>query len=175
MAQNIKDKRLNSSHSQAQSLKAIMIDDLYDVLCAWVWGYVGIWLSIWLCVCTYDWVYDSLCICLSVWHTLCVCARACMHARECARMCDSAVVWLGVPGRSMTFWLPPPGRLPSSASVFFHAWWSNKINVVRPFGLGTHSPQRSVLCGEFWVNVHYSQQKSVPSCPMIAGHAQQGC
>lgn len=166
MAQNIKNKRSNSSHSQAQSLKAIVTDDLYDVsdlFC--VHEYECMWV--------YDWVYDCVCVHMIVHmseymtHTLCVCACACMH--------DSAVVWLGVLGRSMTFWLPPLGRLPPSASVFStlggvtKSMWYVLLDSVHTVHSGVCH-----VGGRFQVNVHYSQQKSVPCCLMIAGHAQQG-
>lgn len=145
MAQNIKNKRLNSSHSQAQSLKAIIIDDLYDVLCAWVWVYVGIWLSIWLCVCTYDWVYDSHCAYVWVYGTHSVCVRVRVHvwAWVCMYVWFSNCVTWGS-WEKHDFLAASPWQAASLGFSVLHAWWSNKINVVRSFGLSTHSPQWSV-------------------------------
>lgn len=111
MAQNIKNKRSNSSCSQAQSPKAMVINDLCDVsdlfcvykwacmcvydwvhdsVCAydWVWLSGGIWLSIWLGECVHGWFYD----CVYDW----VFDSVCLHMTECDSLCMHMIEYMTV-------------------------------------------------------------------------------
>lgn len=95
---------------------------------------MGIWLSIWLCVCTYDCAY------VRVYDTHSVCVRVFMYA-----WFSSCVTWGSWEKHDLL--AASPWQAASLGFSVLHAWWSNKINVVRSFGLSTHSPQWSVPWG----------------------------
>lgn len=68
-------------------------------------------------------------------HTLCVCVCACyMYV-----WFSSCVTW--GPWKKHDFLAASPWQAASLSLSVLHAQWNNKINVVSPFGLSTHSPQ----------------------------------